>query len=97
MSQCLEKAPKRAHLVGIVSSAFTIKNLLRHYAKWLNGDLNKEKVLVGAFSGHCETLRRILDTSIRWRRQRAADWRAVGGVIDWLGEIGRTFDNISRI
>ena len=41
MSQCLEKAPKRAHLVGIVSSAFTIKNLLRHYAKWACNQLEK--------------------------------------------------------
>ena len=44
-----------------------------------------------------ETSQRFVDSSIRWWRQRAADWRAVGGVIDWLGEIGRTFDNISRI
>ena len=29
------------------------------------GAFNKEKALVGAFSGHCETLRRFVDTSAR--------------------------------
>ena len=31
----------------------------------LMGAFNKEKALVGAFSGHCETLRRLVDTSGR--------------------------------
>ena len=35
LSQCLEEAPTtRASLLKVPTSAFTVKNPLRHYAKW---------------------------------------------------------------
>ena len=36
VSQCLEKAPTRAlSLLKLPNSAFIIKNVLRHHAKWV--------------------------------------------------------------
>ena len=82
--------PGEGSLLKAPYSIFTIKNLLRHYAKWLNGDLNKKKVLVGAFSGHCETLRRILDSSSQVAAP-AGGWLAGSRRCDWL--VGWNWEN----
>ena len=72
-SQYSENAPDRDFfsLLKVPTSAFTIKNLLRHYPEWMIKLLNRcmvwlakifeatHSLIVGAFSGYCENFARV--------------------------------------
>ena len=47
------------------SRSFTVPGGIFLNVKALEGAFNKEKALVEVFCGHCETLRRFVDSSIR--------------------------------